>query len=572
MDTNLKNKNKWRWVIGIIVGLIVTVGAFFALQYILLAVGNAGHAVREGSYNSNGEWIYYKFVNGRKIRYTTNRPDLFAIGMSDNLAIFLAEYGVTLLLAAIALCMFLLVWFLRCKRIWKNTECVHRRGIAYVAELLVFALCCLPMVFIELGLYLESFNVWQEWGAYNPITLIEYVVELLCPIVGGQLYFFLCFWYLRPLFTLGVKEYLREYSLLWAIGRVCKRWWKKFKAELDTVDFSKNTTKLLMKAVLIQFAILFVCVCCWFIGIPLLIVYSVVLFFLLKRQYKKAENGYYEILRETSKIANGDLTGQIEGDFGMFQPLGEELGKVKTGFRKAVEEEVKSQRMKTELITNVSHDLKTPLTAIMTYVELLKNEDITPEERASYVDTLDKKSKRLKILIEDLFEVSRAASNNLTLHLMDVDLVQLVKQVAVEYEDKFAEVGLYLRQNMAAERAVVQLDGQKTSRILENLFANVCKYALPDSRVYAEVSAKDGRAFVTLKNISAEELTVSGEEIVERFVRGDSSRNTEGSGLGLAIAKNLTEAQGGTFSVDIDGDLFKARLSFPLKESAGIVV
>lgn len=572
MDTNSKNKNKRRWIIGIIVGLIVTVGAFFAMQYILQAVEHARRSVGTGSYAGNGKWEYVKFINGMKIHYTTNRPDLFAIGMNDNLAIFLAEYGVALLLAAIALCMFLLVWFLRWKRIWKNTECVHRRGIAYVAELLVFAICCLPMVFSELGLYLESFNVWQEWGAYNPVTLIEYVAELLLPIVVGQLYFFLCFWYLRPLFTLGVKEYLREYSLLWTVGRVCKRWWKKFKAEVDAADFSKNSTKLLCKAVLIQFGILFVCVCCWFVGIPILIAYSVALFFFLRKRYTKVETGYQEALRETRNIANGDLTGQIEGDFGMFQPLGEELGKVKDGFRKAVEEEVKSERMKTELITNVSHDLKTPLTAIMTYVELLKNKEITPEEQVSYVDTLDKKSKRLKILIEDLFEVSRAASNNLTLHLMDVDLVQLVKQVAVEYGDKFAEAGLYLRQNITVDRAMVLLDGQKTSRILENLFANVCKYALPDSRVYVEVSVKDGRAFVTLKNISAEELTVSGEEIVERFVRGDSARNTEGSGLGLAIAKNLTEVQGGTFVVNIDGDLFKAGLSFPLKESAGIVV
>ncbi|MBQ9766860.1 MAG: HAMP domain-containing histidine kinase [Lachnospiraceae bacterium] len=474
----------------------------------------------------------------------------------------------TLLFLALIVCMFFLVIVMRSKKVTKDTtpERMNRKGICYFAEIAVFGLflfepLCWDFLRDITAMQHLTYRNWQEdigiWGNFffNALWI--------------ELIFFFCFWFLRPLFTLGIKEYLRQYSLLCLMGRWVKKKWKQFTDAIDSMDFSKKSSKLLLKIVLVNFLILVVCVSCWFVGILPLVIYSVVLFCFLKSHFDKAAAGYDAVLQETRKIAEGELSAPVEGEFGMFAPLGEELGKVKEGFGKAVEKEVKSERMKTELITNVSHDLKTPLTAIMTYVELLKKEDITEEERASYIETLENKSKRLKVLIEDLFEVSRAASNNLNLNLMDVDLVQMVKQVAVEYEEKFAGKGLTLRQNMTMDRVIVRLDGQKTSRIFENLFTNICKYAMPDSRVYAEVAVTEGNARVTLKNISAEELTVSAEEIVERFVRGDASRNTEGSGLGLAIAKNLTEAQGGSFAVDIDGDLFKVEIAFPIKEEKG---
>ena len=240
---------------------------------------------------------------------------------------------------------------------------------------------------------------------------------------------------------------------------------------------------------------------------------------------------------------------------------GVELSRVRDGFKKAVDEEVKSQRMKTDLITNVSHDLKTPLTAITTYVELLKKEDITEEERRSYIETLDKKSQRLKILIEDLFEVSKATSNNIVLHPMEVDVVNLLKQVAVEHTERFAAMGLVLRWDVPEEKVIVVLDNQKTFRIFENLFVNIQKYAMPQSRVYVQVQeygmAPEEFVEITIKNMSATELNFDPEEITERFVRGDTSRGTEGSGLGLAIARSFTEAQGGKLTIEVDGDLFK---------------
>ena len=197
-----------------------------------------------------------------------------------------------------------------------------------------------------------------------------------------------------------------------------------------------------------------------------------------------------------------------------------------------------------------------------TYVELLKDPNITEEQRAAYIQILERKSLRLKVLVEDLFEISKATSNTIQLELMEVDVVNLIKQVAVEHEDKFAEQSLEVRWKVPEEKTVRLLDNQKTYRICENLFGNIEKYAMPGSRVFVEVArlGADGKVEVLLKNMSARELDFDCREITERFVRGDAARSTEGSGLGLAIAKSFTEAQKGTFEVLVDGDLFKVRV------------
>ena len=227
-----------------------------------------------------------------------------------------------------------------------------------------------------------------------------------------------------------------------------------------------------------------------------------------------------------------------------------------------MDEEVKSQRMKAELITNVSHDLKTPLTAITTYVDLLKEEGVTEEQRKEYLAVLEKKSLRLKRLIEDLFEVSKASSRNVTVNLMEVDICNLMRQVYLEYEDKIEDANLIFRFRMPEEKVVLRLDSEKTYRIFENLYSNIIKYAMPGSRVYVDLDNQDKRVVIGLRNMSAVELRVHPEELTERFVRGDSSRNTEGSGLGLAIAKSFTEIQGGKMEIVVDGDLFKIVLSW----------
>ena len=363
-----------------------------------------------------------------------------------------------------------------------------------------------------------------------------------------------------PVFYLGVKEYIRQYSFIYQIFPTVKKWWQKFKDEINQFNLEDDGTKLILKLAIGNFVIVAIMCCMWFIGAMLAVVYNLILFYVLANKYDKIIKDYQALRKGTKRIAEGDLNTIITEDIGVFEPMKEDLTQIRDGFKKAVEKEMKSQRMKTELISNVSHDLKTPLTAITTYVELLKKDDITDEERKEYVDTLDRKSQRLKVLIEDLFEVSKATSNDITLNLMNVDIVKLMKQVVIEHKEKYDEAGLQLHWKVPEEKVELQLDSQKTYRIFENLFSNIQKYAMPHSRVYIDVTDEDRQVSVVVKNMSAEPLNVAGEELTERFVRGDASRNTEGSGLGLAIAKNFTEVQKGSFEVCVDGDLFKTTL------------
>jgi Signal transduction histidine kinase len=299
----------------------------------------------------------------------------------------------------------------------------------------------------------------------------------------------------------------------------------------------------------------------WVGGIFLLVIYSGVLFWLLQKYFNELQQKYRILLRATGEIAKGNLDVEITEDLGIFSPFKQEIQKIQTGFKKAVDEEVKSQRMKTELITNVSHDLKTPLTAIITYVNLLKDEK-DEEKRKDYIEVLERKSLRLKVLIEDLFEVSKASSKNVTLNIVDVDVVNLFKQVKLELEDKIAAADLDFRCTYPDEKVSALLDSQKTYRVFENLLVNIVKYAMPHTRVYIEIAREGEEAVIRMKNVSALELNFNTEEITERFVRGDASRNTEGSGLGLAIVKNFVELQKGKFKIETEADLFKVEVRF----------
>ena len=232
-----------------------------------------------------------------------------------------------------------------------------------------------------------------------------------------------------------------------------------------------------------------------------------------------------------------------------------------------MEEEVKSQRMKTELITNVSHDLKTPLTAIITYVNLLKQPQLTKEEREAYIQILDQKSMRLKALIEDLFEVSKANSGSIALNLVEVDVVSLMKQVRLELDDRMRTSGIDFRFQLPDRKIKLLLDSEKTYRVFENLLINIVKYGMPGTRAYIEITEREeegqekpGEVHVAMKNISAAELSDDDRDLTDRFVRGDQSRNTEGSGLGLAIARSFVELQGGRFELETEADLFKVTL------------
>ena len=388
---------------------------------------------------------------------------------------------------------------------------------------------------------------------------------------------------LRAMRVQGAGTYLRQHSLCYLLVPLWKKLWRGMKKgfsigrdkvvdvyhDAEHFDVTKDAKKLILRIVLWN-ALILVIVCSLPLGgVTIAVIYSVVLYFVLRRYVSKLQKKYGLLLKATNEIAQGNLNVTIEEDLGVFEPFKPQIYRIEEGFRNAVAEEVKSQRMKSELITNVSHDLKTPLTAIITYVKLLQEPGVTEEQRKEYLETLDRKSLRLKALIEDLFEVSKANSQNITLDIRDVDIVSMVKQVEFEMEDKLADAGLDVRMSMPEEKVIVPLDSQKTFRIFENLFGNIAKYALPGTRVYVNGFTAKDEVTIILKNITAQELSVSGEELTERFVRGDASRNTEGSGLGLAIAKSFTEIQGGKFRIELDGDLFKVVLNWKVKPESG---
>ena len=264
-------------------------------------------------------------------------------------------------------------------------------------------------------------------------------------------------------------------------------------------------------------------------------------------------------------IADGHMDFRVDTKFmgPDFRAQGEDLNRIGSGIAVAVEEKLKSERFKTELITNVSHDLKTPLTSIVNYVDLLSKLELPPEARA-YVEVLRRQSARLKKLTEDLVEASKASTGNLSVEITTVLLGELVSQVTGEYEDRFQKAGLYPVLQLPEGKIPALGDGRYLWRIMDNLFSNVCKYALSGTRVYIDATIQDGYAVIDVKNISRDRLNVSADELMERFVRGDASRNTEGSGLGLSIARSLAELMGGKLSLTVDGDLFKAEMRLPL--------
>ena len=272
------------------------------------------------------------------------------------------------------------------------------------------------------------------------------------------------------------------------------------------------------------------------------------------------------IMEGTERIKGGDIHYKLDiiGDDN-FSNLAENINNIGEGLDKAIYNQLKSERLKSELITNVSHDLKTPLTSIINYIELIKKEeDIKPEHIKDYVNVLDSKSKRLKVLIEDLFEASKASSGNLELNMEKIDITQLLRQAIGEMEEKLSKANLDLKLRVPEEKTYIMADGKKLYRVLENLLSNISKYSLNNTRVYIDIIEEDDKVKLTMKNISSYELNFDPEEIMERFKRADESRNTEGSGLGIAIARDLVNAQGGRFEIDIDGDLFKSVVEFNL--------
>lgn len=406
--------------------------------------------------------------------------------------------------------------------LWKGYHLHEKQFLPLHFEVTAVLLAVAFVLFGELAVHLVLLSVSSRWDYSLPYTLHSLLPALslsdtrVIVIIGSYflLTFAFRFWLalaapLSQVYVLGFRGYFRKHSL---IVRAIRRMRVVIKRE--------------------------------------------------KRRQQKArwQKKYGFLLSALQSVSEGNLQTEIAGDWGEFEPLKGELSKLQDGFLRAVEEEVKSQRMRTELITNVSHDLKTPLTAILTYTELLQGKHVTEKQREEYLAVLKRKSLRLKTLIEDLFEVSKASSGNVTYEREKVDICSLMRQVWLEYEDGARAAGLTFRFTFPEEKIFLLLDGEKTCRIFDNLYTNIIKYAMPDTRVYISVVRKEEDVWIELKNISGFELNIPAESLTERFVRGDSARSSEGSGLGLAIARSFVEGQEGQMQIEIDGDLFKVLL------------
>ena len=385
----------------------------------------------------------------------------------------------------------------------------------------------------------------------------------------------ICGTYTMAWFLIGYLSLVRRIKAgtLWKNSLIRKvlKWIGKCSGKLADFarTFSRNTAEKI-KVLLVGGAFLFLqflIIGCVFSGagvflLALMAVDVAVMIFAIRKA-----DGLDLIMDGLKKISDGELQYKIKTDTltGKQKVMAEYINNIGSGLDAAVENSLKKERMQTELITNVSHDLKTPLTSIINYVDLMKRENPTDPKIQEYLRILDEKSQRLKVLTEDVVEASKASTGNIKLEMNDIDFVEMVQQVIGEFEEKFKEKNLTMMVHFTDEPSIIYADGQRMWRVLENVFGNVVKYAMEGTRVYAEISNRNKKVTFSLKNISAQPLNISADELTERFIRGDVARNTEGSGLGLSIAKSLTELQGGEFKLYLDGDLFKVMITFVAK-------
>ncbi|MCI5643429.1 MAG: ATP-binding protein [Peptoniphilus sp.] len=377
-----------------------------------------------------------------------------------------------------------------------------------------------------------------------------YLIGLL--IISLTINYFLIL--IKSIFNKNTENYLVKNSLIYRI----------FTSALSQFSENENIRKTKIRFTTVYFGIylillIFASLFSSLVGgtiIPM-ILFGVFIYIILLKNI----NEVIRINRESSEIVKGNYNREISKNDGLYDGIVDNFNNISTNLDKAIEEAVKSERLKTELITNVSHDLKTPLTSIINYSDLLSKEDNSADEIKEYSKIINEKSNKLKVLIEDLFEVSKATSNNIELDKQELDFNSLVAQSIGEWEDKIAEKNIEIISNLPEEKVMIEIDGQKFSRVLDNLFSNISKYALENSRVYVDLFNNDGTK-LTIKNISKYPLNISAEDLMERFTRGEKSRTTSGSGLGLSIASSFVKAHGATFEIDIDGDLFKVKIEF----------
>ena len=379
---------------------------------------------------------------------------------------------------------------------------------------------------------------------------VSIVVELLMVIIVTYVF--------KVMFKKGIGTYFKENTILGYIVSKSSVLYHK----IVTFDFSDPVLLIVLKGSLIIMAI---CISTsLLLGVSLAYGFIVTLIISIVNYLfiSKVKKDHDALLDITSRIADGDFDVKANDNMIYFKEVCNNVTSIKASFEKSVKEEVKSQNMKTELISNVSHDLKTPLTNIITYTDLLKNENLSKEDIKGYVESLERAGNRLKTLIDDLFEVSKANSGDIKLDIQNVDIIAIIKEAILESSELLNAKKLTIKENYSDNSIIMPLDGNKTYRIFENCLSNISKYALEYTRVYVDVTQDDKQVKIVFKNVSNQEMDFDSEHIMERFVQGDKSRNTVGSGLGLAIAKSFANIQNGDFKIETDGDLFKAIIIF----------
>jgi signal transduction histidine kinase len=447
----------------------------------------------------------------------------------------------------------------------KGVDTVWLEIVTLIAVLAEFGIGALVFVVLDYGVFSVSgfFAVELELGVMFCLIPLLYAMTIAARIKAKQFWrYTILYWCWRAFVKIAKK-----------VGGVFKRFFswvvERHKARME---FSRTHGTLVLRSVILLIIMTLV------LGVSLLwcTIYSydaefalfwfavVALFFWIftlsvVMQMAKLQEG-------SRRIAGGDLSTPIDtrGLFWEFKVHAENINKVGDGIANAVEKQMKSERFKTELITNVSHDIKTPLTSIISYVDLIEKENVENEQVREYIEVLDRQSARLKKLIEDLMEASKASTGNLAVHFENCDARVLLTQIVGEFEEKTAANELEMIVSSPEEEVPVRVDSRHIWRVFDNLLGNICKYAQANTRVYISLVREGNDAVITFKNISKYPLNISGDELMERFVRGDSSRNTEGSGLGLSIAQSLTTLMKGTMELSVDGDLFKVTLHFPV--------
>ncbi|SHG92179.1 Signal transduction histidine kinase [Anaerosphaera aminiphila DSM 21120] len=512
-------------------------------------------------YNNDGnEYLNYVQQNNDKVNFC------FILDLNSNVVTNLENnyYTQEMLIPSIVtifmLSMFIVAIFGTVTNYKKAKQVEFYEGISKFPIEIVWVLWLLLLAGV--GLFTNEFRISPDITGTVIIGAGQFIFTFFSSIALVYLIFGI-----KSIYNDGMKSFLIQESITvkickWFIN-LFKRFYHKvknyFARILDNLEIlnKRHITILFISLIIGGGVVISITTYNSTFLIILWIIFITIAFNYAKKYYEDLIN-----ISETSKlISKGNYDIKIDENTTNFKDIAHSFNTIGDNLNEAVDKAIKSERLKSELITNVSHDLKTPLTSIINYSELIVDEKSDFEKQKEYAKVINEKSLKLKKLIEDLFEVSKVTSNNIELHIEEIDFKQLVNQIVGEWLDKFEEKKLDINISITDKPVSLQLDGNKTSRVLDNLFSNIYKYTLEGTRVYIDLD-KNNTTTLTIKNISKYALNISADELMERFTRGDSSRTTEGSGLGLSIASSLVDAQGGSFEIEIDGDLFKTIIEF----------